>query len=560
MRQARFGLRVTRRHLLIACLGGTALGLASACAAPAQPAPATVAPAQATSAPAQPAPATSAPAAPTAAPTMAPAAATKPAGPKRGGTFTVARTGGVTEFNPFRSSIGNYAYMGALFDTLTWLDDKMNPQPGLAERWDVSADGLTVTFKLRQGVKFHSGREFTSADVKASWEFGSTDETATMRSMFQSVKQVETPDKYSAVFKLGKLFPALFDMFDLLWIIDKETFANRANTAIGTGPFKMERYLPNDRAEMVAFRDYWDAGKPYLDRYVLRQIPDTASLTINLEAGSVDAIWVPSAADYLRLKAAGGKFFTMTGALGQSMFDVGMNVTRGPLQNKKVRQAIAWSIDRARFCRTSLQGQSEPSCLIWPQSSWAYFKDLEGRIGYDLDKAKALLKEAGFENGFETELLCSTGVGSAYTELALIMQADLKKIGINAKVSDVDEARYRAATTSGDIPIVMHSYGRANRDPGTTVTAAKAWVNEKEGNWTHWNSPEWDKLRTDLNASLDREKRLPIARKLQEMALDECFTTVIAPKMSPWVLGQYVKGFWYTLEDVPKVGDVWLDK
>ena len=92
------------------------------------------------------------------------------------------------------------------------------------------------------------------------------------------------------------------------------------------------------------------------------------------------------------------------------------------------------------------------------------------------------------------------------------------------------------------------------------MTAAKAWANEKEGNWTHWNSPEWDKLRTEMNASLDREKRLPVARKLQEMALDECFTTVVAPKQSPWVLWPHVKDFSYTLEDVPRVGQVWLDK
>ena len=106
----------------------------------------------------------------------------------------------------------------------------------------------------------------------------------------------------------------------------------------------------------------------------------------------------------------------------------------GAMANPKVRQAIAWSIDRERFCRTVLQGLSEPTCLIWPPQSWAYFKDLQGKIGYDLDKARALLKEAGYEKGFDAEILTASKRGFGYGDLAVMLQADLRKIGINAKV------------------------------------------------------------------------------------------------------------------------------
>ena len=197
---------------------------------------------------------------------------------------------------------------------------------------------------------------------------------------------------------------------------------------------------------------------------------------------------------------------------------------------------------------------------MWPPFSWAYFKDLEGKIGFDLDRAKALLREAGLEKGFDTEIMTASKRGLGYGDLAQIMQADLKKIGVNAKIVDVDVARYEALSQKGDIVVMIHSYGRANRDPGTLVSAAKAWANEKEGNWTHWNSPEWDGLRKELNSTLDQEKRKATARKLQEMALDECFTVVVAPQQRTWAYAPHVKGFTYDLENTVKVGDIWLEK
>jgi len=122
-----------------------------------------------------------------------------------------------------------------------------------------------------------------------------------------------------------------------------------------------------------------------------------------------------------------------------------------------------------------LQGMIEPSCLMWPKTSWAYFPDLEGKIGYDLDKARFLLKEAGMEKGFDVELMTSSSRAYGYGELAQMLQADLKKIGVNAKVSDLAPAHYDARMNKGDIQIAAHTYGTVNRDPGSLVTAAKAW-------------------------------------------------------------------------------------
>jgi len=490
------------------------------------------------------------------------AAAAEAAEPKRGGTFTLALTAALVDFNPMRTTAGHYPFMRSIYSTLIRQDFQLQPHPDLAERWNLSQDGKSMTVKLREGVKFHSGREFTSADVKYSWEFASTDSSVTQLGMFKTVKGVETPEKYVAVLKFDGVNPSVFDILDTLYMVDKENFPEKkANTAVGTGPFKLEKYVPNDRFECVAFKDYWDKGKPYLDRYITKVVPDPGALAINLESGAVDCIRGASYLDVVRLGQSGGKYSVHMGPPGLAFFDVAINCKTEPFTNKKVRQAVAWAVDRARFCRTTLQGLAEPTTLIWPPTSWAYFKDLEGRLGYDLEKAKALLKEAGFPNGFETELITSATYNFAFNGLANILQADLGKIGIKARLKDVDTATYTYQfVNKREYAMAMQSYGRANRDPGSTVTAAKAWTSDKEGSWTRFESAEWDGLRKALNSTLDRAQRLPIARQIQEMALDECFTIVAAPNLQPWVHRSYVKGHQVDLDNSNFTDAVWLER
>ena len=484
------------------------------------------------------------------------------AGIKRGGTFTFATTVGIQEFNPFMLIPGQYPLMRALYNTLARYDAQLRLQPELAEKWDFSPDGKTLSLKLRQGVKFHSGREFTSADVKPSVEFCQTNEKVTMRTFYRAIKRVETPDKSTVVFGFDSVTPAASDILDTLYIIDKETIENRNKMAIGTGPFKLDKYIPNDRAEFVAFKDYWEVGRPYLDRYVMRVIPDTSSLALNLESGAIDCAWQITYLDAARLQGTGGKYVVDSGAPGAGFFNIAINATVEPFNNKKVRQAIAWSIDRERFCKTVLRGFGQPTCLMWPTHSWAYFKDLEGTIGYDLDKAKALLKEAGLEKGFKTELLTSSKRTVGYDELAQILQADLRKIGIDARVMDVETALYDTRSlVKGDIVMMVHNYGRANRDPGSLVTGARAWVNGwKEGNWTHFESAEWGKWQKELNSTLDMARRKAAARKLQEIALDECFTNPVGPSQRMFAYASYVKGFGVNMDNSIYVSDMWLEK
>ena len=558
-------LNLTRRRFLALSGAASALGLLAACQQPAAPSPTAVAKAaEPTKAPAVPEPPKiQATTAPTTAPaaTQAPAA-TKTAGPKTGGTYTIAKTAGIENFSPLSVRPGHFAHMRAIFNTLAHYDDKLTLQPELATKWDFAPDGKTLTLKLREGVKYHSGREFTSADVKATWEYAIVDEVVTLRAMYKNIKNVETPDKYTAILKFDSVFPGAYDILDTLYMMDKDSIKNINNTGIGTGPFKLDKYIPNDREELVAFKDYWETGKPYLDRMTIRVIPDLSTLAINLESGAVDCVWQPNYTDLVRLRDQGaGKYVVDMGTPGANFFDIGINTKQEPFTNKKVRQAIAWSIDRARFCKTTLQGLDEPTCLGWPKISWGYQKDLEGKIGFDLDKAKGLLKEAGLEGGFEAEIMTSSKQSFGMGDLAQLLQGDLAKIGIKGKIADVDTAVYNTRmNTKRDISIAVHTYGRCNRDPGSLLTGAIAYYVDKEGTWTKLENAEYEKVRAEANSMLERDKRLPLLRRAQEIMLDECCTNVVAPQQRPWAYAKYVKGFALDHDNSPLVAEYWLEK
>lgn len=549
--------RLTRRDLLKLAVTTGALSLIQACAGGGQSTP-TAAPQTAAKPAAQ---ATAAPTVGVPAPTQAPTAIpTKEVGPKRGGTFTVAKTAAIEHFDPMRATSGHYAYQRALYNTLVRLDLDLKPQPELATKWALSADGKAITLELRQGVKFHSGREFTADDVKFCFDFAKTNERNTYLSFYQrNVKQVDVTGKYTVVVRFNDITPGVFDLLDWLFIVDKETIGDITKTANGTGPFKLEKYIPNDRVEMVAFKDYWDEGKPYLDKYVLRQIPDVSSLVINLESGAVDCIWQLSYLDTVRLKDT-KKFVINPGAPGTGMFCLLINVEKEPFTNKKVRQAISWSVDRARFCRTTLQGMAEPTCLMWPANSWAYFKDLEGKITFDLGKAAALLSDAGLGKGFSTQIMTASQRSYGYGDLAQILQADLKKIGVDAPVSDLEVAQFNTRYRKGEMPITVMHYSRLARHPATMVTATVAWASKEEQGPTQFKSAEYNRLRQELQLATDQEKAKAISRSIQELALDECFVIPVSQLPRPWAYADYVRGFGYDLEDSPLVGNVWLDK
>lgn len=566
--------KLTRRRFLHATAGAMGIGLMTACAPIAPPAP-TAAPAA--TAPAGPAPttapaATSKPIAPVAAPaptqaaaaTAAPTAAAAPTpqpavktGPRRGGTLTFARTSEIQNFNPTFINPGHYPFLRALYNTPVRYDQHVNPVPDLAESFELSQDGLSLRLQLRKGVQFHSGRELTAEDVTFTLDwFRDPKNSSPVRAAVNLVKTVETPDKHTVILGFEAPNPGVFDMLDLLFIVDKTTVDQFANGGGGTGPFKLAEYRPGDVARFTPNPNYFESGKPYLDEYILKQVPDAQAMAIQLESGATDIIWIPNYNDLVRL-GQDPRFQTSPGAPGAFFWDIAVNTSVPNLSDKRVRQAISYAVDRERFARTVMLGLVEPTSLNVPKTSWAYFPDLEGKHARNIDTAKQLMAEAGKSAGFEVVLLTSSKRAAGMGELAQILQNDLAQIGIRARIEDVEVAVYEPRSREGQFDLKIHSYGRANKDPGTLYTGAIAWF--PKGSWTKIDDPEYAAMIQKAGSLVEREARKAEYRKIQEHVLDQCFTIPICEQPRAFAWNKRVKDFAVTLDNIPYVSDVWVE-
>jgi peptide/nickel transport system substrate-binding protein len=504
-------------------------------------------------------------AAPSPSPGASPAPASKPAAAapaptgKRGGTLTFARGVDITTFSPTNLNVTTSPFQRALYNTLVHYDLNLNVVPELAESFQVAPDGKSITLKLRRDVKFHSGRGFTADDVEFSvkW-FADPKNSSAVRQMAAEVKQVDKPDPYTVTLRFEQLNVSLFDLLDVMFIVDQSMLDKLPTMDGGSGPFRVAEFRPNEFTKMVPFDGYWNKGQPLLNEYILKPVPDAQAMAIQLETGAADVIWLPGFPDVVRL-AKDSKFQTYAGAPGAVFWDIAVNTTSEHLTDKRVRQAISYVLDRERFCRTAMAGLVEATNIPWPKTSWAYHAEFEGRHKRDVDKAKQLMAAAGKQAGFTVSILTSSKRAPGQSELTQILQANLEEIGIKSKIEDVEFAVYEKRNRLSDWDLMVHSYGRANKDPQTLFTGAIAWYARGQS-WTKYNGEEYGKLIDQAGGITDRDQRKAIYKRLTEIILDESFTIVVAEQPRPFVYRNYVKDMRLALDNQPYVGEIWLDK
>jgi peptide/nickel transport system substrate-binding protein len=236
--------------------------------------------------------------------------------------------------------------------------------------------------------------------------------------------------------------------------------------------------------------------------------------------------------------------------------DVKMNVTKKPYDSKKVRQGIAWACDRQRFVDAYLFGFGE----IWetplPEGAIGYAADLKGKIGYDLNKAKQLIAEGGYPNGFESTVMIGPDARApGMPTMAEILQADLKKIGVNLRIEQVEAQVCSDRWSAGKYDMSIHSYGRI-KEPGE-LFQAMVWFKE---NPEQFRAPEYGKLIDEGMATLDEKKKQEIYHRLYEIILDECFCIPVAAVPRTIAYRKDVMGFDWSADGYLRATNMWLDK
>ncbi len=460
--------------------------------------------------------------------------------PVRGGTLVAAVNPAPTQMNTtFHNQYANAVVSSNIYDGLFSYDDKQNRVPVLATGLKVSPDGLAITIALRKGVKWHDGVEFTSADVRYSFLEVLQKVHPRGRVTFAAIKDVETPDKYTAILRLDRPAPVILSALNTAeaQILPKHLYegtdvrTNPQNAKpIGTGPFRFKEWKKGQYVELERNPDYWDKGKPYLDRVIFRQIADPATRAAALETGEIQ--YLPFAgvpfSDVARLRARPDLAFDQRGyAYNAQIYYVAFNLKRAPFDNVKVRQAIAHALDKQGLINTVWYGLSQPADGPVPKALSRFFTNDKPKYAFDRRKAEQLLDEAGLprkEGGirfsFELELSPS---GDAFVPAGEYIRQNLRAVGIDVRPKASEPSSYlKKVWTNYEFDAIVNGFSTLfDPEMGLTRLYWSKAVSPGVPYITAWGyeNAEIDKVIEGYQKESDDGKRVKLFHQLQQIAL-----------------------------------------
>lgn len=448
--------------------------------------------------------------------------------PRRGGSVTVHMSGEQRVLNPaLRASTGVYVIAGKIIEPLVDLDAKGDPAPVLATAWKSTPDGKTITFTLREGVKWHDGKPFTSADVQFSamemWK-KHLNYSTTLQLYLDAV---DTPNAHTAVFRYSRPMPLdllLRALADLGYVVPRHVYEgtnlleNPANTApIGTGPFKFSKYERGQYVIAVRNENYWRAGFPYLDQIIWRFIPDQAAAAAAIESGQIQISPEGGLAlsDLDRLKKSPKFEVSTRGNEGNAVMNtIEFNFRRKELADRRVREAIVRAIDVNFFCENFLYGFAKPATGPYPSTSPKFFAKDVPSYPFDKKKAEALLDEAGYKRNAKGQRFALRLVpapwGEDITLWSTFMQQSLQQVGIGVEIVRYDAAGFLSNVYKDwnfDLATGWHQY---RGDPAVSTTVWYRSGSPKGAPWTNqwgWTSDGVDKLIDAAAFEIDPAKR-----------------------------------------------------
>ncbi len=385
-------------------------------------------------------------------------------GPKLGGSLIISGPSDIASLDPITSSSFNTQYrIASIYQRLIGFDTGPDIgytaqvlKPQLATAWEVSDDLLTYTFTLREGVMWHdvepvNGREFTSADVKATFD-GILAE-GHQAALLANVVSVDAPDDYTVVLNLDEPFaPLLNNMAShFMWILPAEAFEegyDRTNTIIGTGPYLLDEREVDVRTTYVKNPNYWEVDEngvqlPYIDSIDFLVINDTQQVIANFKAGEID-IMTNGMAPELRTQLMNDLPDAFYGEwVDAGMGQVGVNMDRPPFDDIRVRQAVSFAIDRVGMGSTIRGGGTIPSNVAPALADYALpVEEREEYLQYDPERSKELLAEAGYPDGLDVTLIATDRYGANYTAQTEWLVEDLNNAGFNVTLDLIDYATY----------------------------------------------------------------------------------------------------------------------
>ncbi len=474
--------------------------------------------------------------------------------PKTGGTLVFGRGGDSVGLDPAFETDGNsFMICDNVYDQLVlYADESTDIVPGLATSWDISPDGLTYTFHLRKGVKFHDGTDFNADAVvfslgrmmkekkvkffKTQWEFPKEQPPAEYwlsMEMDKIVASIEAMDDHTVVFKLLRPeAPFIANMgMDFAAIVSPTAVLKLGpdfkSNPVGTGPFKFVKWIKDDRIILQANPDYWD-GRPYLDQAIFRTIPDNSVRFLELKTGNIDICQFPNPEDIeLASKDPNLKLVTQP---GMNIGYVSFNHTKPLWQDKRIRKAIAYAVNKKAIVDNIYYGLGQVAKNTIPPTMWGYNDDIQD-YPYDPEMAKKLLAEAKFfeklkEAGQTKITLWSMPVPRPYNpngmKVGEAIQADLKKVGIDVELVTFEWGTYLKKQREQDPSMDLFQLGWTgdNGDPDNFLAVLLDGYADPNVR-TQWKNEEYHNIIVKAKQASSKEERIKLYRRAQELIHEE---------------------------------------
>lgn len=444
-----------------------------------------------------------------------------------------------------------------LFETLlNFGEQDTTIHPGLAKEWTVSDDGLTYTFQLQEGVKFHDGTDFNAEAVIKNvdrWKGGKEEDFYYFNSMFKAegediISEVTSEGDYTVIFKLSRpQAPFLKNLAMSPFGIGSPTAFEAAgdkfgDNPVGTGPFKFTEWKRNDSITIEKFEDYWEEGLPKLDKVIFRSIPDNSARLNELIAGHIDLADGVNPSDGKTVE--GNSELQLIERPSMNIGYLGLTNTRAPFDNKLVRQAVNYAINKQAIVDAFFEGRAEVAANPMPPSISGY-NDAISPYPYDPEKAKALLAEAGYD-GKEIELWAMP-VPRPYmpdgAKVAEVIQKNLEDVGIPSKIVTFEWATYLDKAKDGEADAFMLGWTGDNGDADNFIYTLLDKDNIGSNNYAYYSNDEVHDLLIKAQSETDENVRNDLYKKAQEIIHEDAPWVPLAHSTPLLAAKAGVKGF-----------------
>ncbi len=428
-----------------------------------------------------------------------------------------------------------------IYSRLVEADENMQIHPGLAESWQ-QLDDRTMQFKLRKGIKFHNGDDFTAEDVKFSFERMMN--SPRIAFVLPPIERIDIVDDYTVNIVTKTPFGPLLAHLShpALGMVSKKLLTENPEALkekpIGTGSYKFKEWIYGDKLVLEKNEDFYDKNERGLKYIIFKNVVEASNRAIGLETGEIDIATPISSVDEENIKN-NPKLQLLTKP-SISYTYIGMNMTKAPLNDIRVRKAINYAIDKQAIIDVILNGNGKIATSPIAPGVFG-FTDKTKNYEYNVEKAKELMKEAGYENGFTTSILVFSG--EANTQTAEIVQAYLKEIGIDLKIEIVEVSAYWDMTERGVHNLFLGSWGVVTGDADYGLYAMyHSSAKGGAGNRDFYENEKVDELLDKAKTEIDPETRKKLYEEAQILIVNDAPDVMLYNRNLTVGAQKYIKG------------------